>query len=145
MRNVPASILVLLLAVAVSSAGVSWASGFGGSDAPPARIPVPARDFRATVEDQSGVRIVVSQISFDGEVFLFGRIGEGQATVPFEKIKDARFEPAPTAEHRIAFVTLTDGSTTRLQVAHDVPTYGKTSFGTYSIPVDKLRKIEFQH
>ncbi len=133
----------IAVAIGVSFVGVSWANGFGGSDAPPARIPVPARDFRATVEDQSGVRIEVSQITFDGEVFLFGKIGEGQATVPFENIRDVRFEPASTTEERVAFVTLRDGKSTRLNVTHDVPTYGKTVFGTYAIAVEKIRKIEF--
>ena len=132
------------LGLALTAAtATAFANGFGGSDAPPARIPVPAHDHRAMVEDQSGIRVEVSQVSLDGEVFVFGRIGEGQATVPFEKIKDVRFEPTSSAEYRIALIALRDGGTVRLQVKHDVPAYGRTSFGTYSIPIEKIRRIEF--
>jgi hypothetical protein len=133
--------LVGLALMAATTA--AFANGFGGSDAPPARIPVPAREHRAIVEDQSGVRVEVTQVSLDGEVFVFGRIGEGQATVPFDKIKDVRFEPTSTPEFRVALITLRDGGSVRLQVKHDVPAYGRTAFGTYSIAIDKIRRIEF--
>lgn len=123
--------------------GVAFGAGFGGSDAPPARIPVPAREFAATVMDNSGVKMDVTQVSYNGEVFLYGLVGEGQVTVPFESIKSVRFEPSTEANKRIAFIILKDGKDVTIVVDDDVPAYGKTSFGTYSITVDKIKSIDF--
>ena len=134
---------ILMGLALVATTSTALANGFGGSEAPPARIPVPAREHRAIIEDQSGVRIEVTQVSLDGEVFIFGRIGEGQATVPFDKIKEVRFEPTSAQEFRVALVSLRDGGSVRLQVKHDVPAYGRTAFGTYSIIIEKIRRIEF--
>jgi hypothetical protein len=135
------AVAVALLALAVGSVG--WANGFGGSDAPPARIPIPARNFSAVVEDLQGVRVPVTEVTYDGEVFLYGTFGEGQVTVPFEKIKEVRVEPTNEPTKRVAFVILADGSNVQLVIESDTLAYGRTSFGTYSIAVEKVRRIEF--
>lgn len=135
---VPAVVGALALAVAVPV----LATGFGGSDSPGARIPIPARDFAAVVEDQSGIRIEVTQATYNGEVHLYGFMGEGQVTIPFEKIAEVRFEPSQAEGKLVAFVKLKDGSSVSVLVEDDTPAYGKTSFGTYTITVDKIRRIE---
>ena len=135
---------VLPIALGLLVAGSALATGFGGSDAPPARIPVPAHDYTAVVEDQSGTRVSVSQVSYNGEVFVYGMLGEGKATVPFETIREVRFEPSGTEGKLVAFIVLKEGGqSVKLLVDSDVPAYGRTAFGTYSITVDKVRKIEF--
>jgi hypothetical protein len=119
------------------------ATGFG-SDAP-TRIPVPAKVFQATVEDVSGTTVSVTRVSFDGEVSLVGRVGEGQVAIPFEKIHSVRIDVAGEASDRIALVSLRDGSSVRVVVDRDTPCYGDAAWGHYRIEVEKLRKITFAH
>lgn len=138
MRKGPAIVLLLGLL----GTGVVLAAGFGGGDAPPARIPIPAHVYSARVEDQSGVTVDVTEVSYNGEIFLYGTLGEGQVTVPFDNIREVRFEPTDDTTKRVAFVMLKDGATQRIVVDGDVLAYGRTSFGTYSIPIDRLRRIE---
>lgn len=128
----------------VALAGPVLAGGFGSGDSPPARIPVPARDYAAVVQDMSGTRVEVTQVSYNGEVFLYGLVGQGQVTVPFDSIHTVRFEPSTETGQRVAFVTLADGKTVNVVVDADLPAYGKTAWGTYSITVDKIRQIEFK-
>jgi hypothetical protein len=124
------------------AAAPSQANGLTGSDAP-SRIPIPARDFSAIVEDQSGTRLAVSQVTYNGEVFLYGNFGAGQVTVPFESIRDVRFQSSDEVDKRVALVSMLDGQSIRLVVEDDVPAYGKTTFGNYSITVLDLRMIQF--
>ena len=139
-----ASRRLLVLAALVLGVGSAdaLANGFGGSDSPPARIPVPAHDYRAIVEDASGTRVECTQITYDGEVFLYGNYGEGQVTVPFDKVTIARIEPSDTEGKKIAFVTMKDGTTVRFVIDGDTLAYGKTAFGTYSIAIERVRSIE---
>lgn len=133
-------LLVLFFALAlVPSAAV--ASGFGG-DGPPSRIPVPARVFRAVVEDMSGTRVEVTRVTWNGEVFLYGNVGDAQVTVPFEKIAEIRIEPTEKDGHKVAFARLTDGTTVRMIVEDDLLCYGATTYGNYQITVDHIRRIE---
>jgi hypothetical protein len=119
------------------------ANGFGASGAPPGRIPIPARDYRATVVDNADVSVEVTQVTYNGEVYLYGQLGEGKVTVPFDTIRQVLVEPANEVGKKVAFVTLNDGTSVRILVEDDVPAYGRTSFGTYSITLDKVRRIEF--
>jgi len=50
------------------------AGGFTGADAP-SRIPIPAREFSATFEDTGGTSVSGSRVTFNGEVFVYGRYG----------------------------------------------------------------------
>lgn len=136
--------LVAFVALGLGLGAVpALANGFGFGDAPPSRIPIPARSFAAVVEDQSGVKVSVTDVTYNGEVFLYGLLGEAQVTIPFEKIREVRIEPTNTVTKRIAFIVLDDGSNVQVVVESDTPTYGRTTFGTYSIPVEKVRRIEF--
>ncbi len=131
------------LGLALGAVGPALANGFGMGDAPPSRIPIPAKSFAAVVEDQSGVRVSVTDVTYNGEVFLYGTFGEAQVTIPFDRIREVRIEPTNTVTKRVAFVVLADGTNVQVIVESDTPTYGRTSFGTYSIPVEKVRRIEF--
>lgn len=137
MRRTAVVVLFALLATR------AFATGFGGSDAPPARIPVPAHEFAATVMDNSGVKVDVTQVSYNGEVFVYGLVGEGQVTVPFEAMASVRFEPSTEANKRVAFIVMRDGTSVNVVVDDDIPAYGRTSYGTYSITTDKIKVIEF--
>ena len=139
MRTRPLLLLVPLLA----APALAWATGFG-SDAPPSRIPIPARDFSATVEDHGGVSMKVDRVSYNGEVFLYGEIGAAQVTIPFEKLTTVEFLPDPAEDKRKATATMKDGQSISMLVDDDTLCYGKTQFGNYSIEVEDLRRITFQ-
>lgn len=134
---------VALLALLLGGPLVAWATGFG-SDAPPSRIPIPARDFSATVEDHGGTQMQVDRVSYNGEVFLYGQIGAAQVTVPFEKITMVTFAPHDTKDKRAATATTKDGQQITVLVDDDTLCYGKTKFGNYSIEVKDLRRIQFK-
>lgn len=140
-------LLALLVVAGLGGSGLSpaWATGFGGTDAP-SRIPVPARVFSAQVEDLSGTTVDVTRVSFDGEVYLYGQVGEGTVAIPFENLDEVRIEPLRgDGAHRLAYATLRDGGKVKVQVEHDVPCYGDTSYGHYRIEVDRIRRIVFRH
>lgn len=120
----------------------SFATGVFGGDAP-SRIPTPARSFAATFEDVGGTAVEVSsQATFNGEVFLYGRFGAGQVTVPFERIREVRIEKASDPLKRMAVVTLVDGSDpVRVELEDDTAWYGRTRFGNYKIEVRDLRAV----
>lgn len=146
---VRASWVPVLLLTGAASIGAAHATGFGGSDAP-TRIPVPARVFRATVEDVAGTIVEVSRVTFDGEVHVVGKVGEGQAAVHFERIAELTVEPTGDDGTRLVFVKLRepgpDGSDrVKVVVEHDVPCYAEASFGNYRIDVDRIRRVTFHH
>lgn len=125
---------LLLLLAAPASAGLF------GSDAP-GRIPVPARPFRAEVEDVGGVVLSIDRVTFDGEVFLYGRIGAAQVTVPFERVAEATFSAGADEDHRAVTVTDRDGGSISLVVESDLPIQGRTSFGNYRIEASDVRTL----
>lgn len=133
----------ILLALVCTLPVLAWATGFG-SDAPPSRIPIPARDFSATIEDVGGTTMEVDRISYNGEVFLYGQIGAAQVTIPFEKIATITVAPHEKEDHRAATATTRDGQTITVLVDDDTLCYGRTKFGNYSIEVEDLRKITFK-
>jgi hypothetical protein len=137
------SLFAWALATALLSAGGSaHATGFGGSDAP-TRIPVPAEIWQAEVEDLSGTVTRVSRITFNGEVFAYGKHGDATASVPFDRIREVRVEPTSRQDERLLFITLRDGGTVKLLVEDDVPCYAEAPFGYLKLDVGKLRRIVF--
>lgn len=132
----------LLLCVALTVPVAAFATGFGGDD-PPTRIPVPAKIHAATVEDISGAAVEVTRISYNGEVNLYGLVGEGQVAIPFERIAEVRIELTDRKDKRIAFTKLRDGTSVKVIVDDDVPCYGEAAFGFYKIEISKVRRIRF--
>jgi hypothetical protein len=134
-RLAPLALLVLLVPVAL-------ATGIGGPEAP-TRIPIPARDVTATVEDKGGMKVLLTRFSFNGEVFLYGTVGDGQVTVPFEKITGAVVKPSKTPKKMDVVATLKDGSSVTLVADDDLLVYGQTPYGYYQIKTEDLRGIAF--
>ncbi len=130
------------LLVALLTPTAVHATGFGG-DAPPTRIPVPAKVVSAVVEDQGGTLVKVERISLDGEVYVHGTHGEGQVAIPFDKIAEVRIEPSPKAGKIVAFVKMREGESIAVTIDDDTPCWGKTTYGNYKIEISKVRRIEF--
>lgn len=136
-RSAAALVAAAALTLAIP---VALATGFGG-DSPPARIPVPAKVYTATVEDRGGTQLTVSRVSYNGEIFLYGNFGAAQVTVPFDSIREAVFEDGGGDGKRTAVVTANDGQTLKIVVDDDILCYGRTEFGNYQIEVRDLRRI----
>jgi hypothetical protein len=129
----------LLLTVLVSVPVL--ATGIMGSDAP-SRIPVPAKVFSATFEDVGGTSVPARRVTMNGEVFVYGRYGSGQVTIPFERIAEVRISTAPDPLKRTATVTLVDGSPpVRVVVDDDTAWFGRATFGNYKIEMRDIRAI----
>ncbi len=144
-RLAPAAAWLLLAPLCFG--GIALANGMGG-DSPPARIPIPAKVFAATFEDKTGVIVKASRVTFNGEVFVYGTLGEAQVTVPFEKIDHVRFTPAAATEKVTATAVLKAGpgaeqAEVSLILPDDSPWYGETTFGNYQIEVRQLKRISF--
>lgn len=130
-----------MLALLLMGASPAMA-GLFGSDAP-GRIPVPARDIEAKVEDTSGVVTPLTKVTFDGEIYLFGNLGKAQVTVHFDDIDQVRFEAGPDDDWRTAVVKTKAGEEIRVQVEVDRPVFGRAHFGNYRIEVEDIAVIEF--
>jgi hypothetical protein len=132
----------LVLATALAALALS-PPALGGlfGDGPPGRIPVPARVFRAEVEDRGGTVLRITRVTFDGEVYLFGTIGAAEVTVPFERFTEARFQDGPGEEHRTVVLTDVDGQEVRLVIEADRPIQGATTFGNYRIEAADVRRF----
>ncbi|TVQ93614.1 MAG: hypothetical protein EA397_04010 [Deltaproteobacteria bacterium] len=141
MRRWVGSIAVVALGLVALGAAPGLASGFMGTDAP-SRIPVPARVFSATFEDVGGVEVTGRRVTFDGEVFVHGRLGEGQVTVPFEQIREVRFEGAEQNNRRIAVIHLhSQTDPVRVVIKDDAPWFARARFGNYKIESRDLRLV----
>lgn len=132
----------ILLALALVLGSTAIAGGIMGGDAP-SRIPIPAKEFTATVEDTSGTVVNVSRVTFNGEVFVYGTLGEAQVTIPFERITEVRVEPHPDKDKVTVMARLKDADPVTIVTEHDLPCFGATSFGNYKIEVEKVRRIAF--
>jgi hypothetical protein len=126
--------LLLLLSAAPALAGLF------GNDAP-ARIPVPAREFRLRVEDSGGTVLEVGQGTFDGEVFVYGTVGLAQVTVPFERLARLEVLPGPDEDHALARVSTREGEVVTLTVESDTPVWGRATFGNYRIEIGQVRSL----
>ncbi len=134
--------LVLVGSVALMTVGgaTALAGGITGTDAP-ARVPVPAAEFTATISDSAGVDVTLTRVTYNGEVFFYGALGAGSVTVPFRNVDTVRFEPSQAQGKVVLFATLKDGHTARILVDDDLPLYGVAAFGNYSIESKDLRSI----
>ena len=115
-------------------------AGLFGNDAP-GRIPIPAKEISATVEDEAGVQVQLTRFSFDGEVYFFGNLGKAQVTVPFDEVATARFDDTGDEDWVDVTVTTRAGDEVTIRVESDRPCYGKTHFGNYRIEAADLRTV----
>lgn len=127
------SLLLLLLCPLV------MAMGLGDSNAP-TRIPEPQSNYRGLVVDQDGTRVELTQLAIDGQTFVLGGLGQGQAAVPFDKVK--LVELANREGELKAKVTLDQGAPVELVLDGLLKVTGRTSFGNFRIPLSEVRSIE---
>ena len=115
------------------------AMGFGDGQAP-TRIPEPQANYRVLLVDQEGGRVELTEFSVDGQTFMMGGLGQGQAAVPMDKIKAV--EIANQGGKLKARIILTQGEPVELVLDGNLKATGRTSFGNYRIPLAEVRRVE---
>jgi len=131
-RFAPVALLLVILPLLL-------AMGTGGSEGP-VTIPEPSSDFRARLTDQEGMVVELSQVAVQGQVFVLGRLGQGEAAVPFDKIRTLTV----TNQGRFmkVVVQLKDGRRVTVMVKPGLTLTGRTSFGNYRIPFSEISRLE---
>ena len=132
---------VARLALIIVGLSVSLEAGAGLFDSIPSRIPIPARIWKGEVVDHGGVVVPLERLSFEGEVFLYGKVGAGQVTVPFTLIQSVTFRAGSEKRTRAAHVTTTLGEEVVVTVEEDVRLYGRTRYGTYAIELADVERL----
>ncbi|MFH1034852.1 MAG: hypothetical protein V1806_10140 [Pseudomonadota bacterium] len=126
---------ILLLCPLLMAMGLSDGSG-------PTRIPEPQADYQVVLVDQQGMRVELSQFAIDGQSFVLGSVGQGQAAVPFEKVR--ALELSKQDGQLQAKVILREGEPVRLGVSEALKATGKTSYGNFRIPLGEVGRVEFK-
>lgn len=106
------------------------------------KIPVPEKNFAATIVDSEGITTKVTQISFDGRTYLSGQRGNTTVTVPFEKISTVQVGKAEEEKKVSAFITLKAGGTVNVIVDGKLPCYGSADFGNVQVEFKDIKKVE---
>jgi hypothetical protein len=113
-----------------------------GGTAPVDKIPAPDKNFKARVVDSQGLETALSRVSYEGKVFLVGKLGSATVTIPFEKISQLRFQNGEGNEALVK-VSLRDQKSMEIKVAKHAKFYGQAEFGTFQIEMKDLRSINF--
>jgi hypothetical protein len=127
----PGFIIIVLLPILLGMGS----SGTGT----PGKIPVPAKKFMGMAIDQKDVATEVREISIEGETYLTGKQGEGTFTIGFENIEFVNF--LMSDGKLIGHVKLKDGKTIQIELTKKNLLYGKTSYGTFQIPLGDLKML----
>ena len=106
----------------------------------PGEIPVPDQEVSASITDNEGLTLNLTQFSINGQAYLTGKLGAGRVAMPLSQVRVIHLsaEPKGTA----AKVEMTDRSQLNLFMDKGTMVYGKIKFGTYQISVEHLKKIE---
>ena len=118
--------------------------GLGGQ-APVEKVPVPEKNFNARIVDREGVQTSLSQVNFEGKVFLVGKRGDATVTIPFEKISSLDITVTGQQGNEVLYVVSLRGKEkTEIKVDKISKFYGKADFGTFQIESKDLKSISFQ-
>lgn len=128
-----------MLAVTLLSVGLLGMGGMGGTR----DSGVPARDFRATLVDVDGTRMTVERLTAGGDTSVEGELGRGRLRIPFDNVKEIRFERVAGDRDRVrAEVVLREGDPVTVTTRGSTTFYGQTPGGAYQIRARDLRSIE---
>lgn len=110
--------------------------------APAEKIPIPAKNYRATFVDQMDVMTECTHISIEGSTFLEGKRGEGNYTISFDNIDQVLFRL--NLERLTAIVKLHSGGTNELILNKNHRAFGRTTYGTFQIRLMDLKKLTIE-
>ena len=133
-KKIPLSLAMLLVLIPLL-----MAMGTGDSEGP-TRIPEPQFNYRVLLTDQMGTRVELTQFSIEGQSFVMGEVGKGEAAVPFAKVKEVTF--ANQGDMILAKLNAAGETMVELLVKPSLKATGKANFGNYSIPLGEVSRIE---
>jgi sporulation protein YlmC with PRC-barrel domain len=136
MKRYLSLITVLLLSLFIMGMG-----DLGGK--PEGSIPMPDKDFKATIVDINSVETVCNFVSINGKDFIKGKRGAATVTIPFENIKAVSISLSGDERDVNVELSLIEGKLVKLKVDGNSDVFGKTDFGTVKIKVREISKITF--
>jgi hypothetical protein len=115
--------------------------GMGKLDQPekPGEIPVPDKEVSASITDNDGVTLNLSQFSINGQTSLTGKLGAGRVTMSLSQIKVIFLSNGPKG--LTAKVELIDQGQMTLFLEKGAMVSGRIKVGTYQVSLDQLKKI----
>ena len=100
--------------------------------------PVTDSPFDATIMDASKSEVMLLSVTIDGKTSFNGFMGKGRVQIPFENISRIDFKDD------IACISMRNtGDLCNLKIKGISKIYGKTTFGTYQIPLKDVVWIVF--
>ncbi len=111
--------------------------GLGGSAS--IRVPEPARNYAATITDQSDISTRVEKFSMDGRTSISGKLGDGHISISFDKISSIGFVLQDKTLR--AEVLLKEGNTIHVVVDKGTACYGTLVYGEFKIAMEDIRSI----
>jgi hypothetical protein len=129
--------------VLIASLFILLGMGDLGSQAPVGKIPEPQKNFAVQVVDRLDVQTSLTHFSQEGKVFLEGKRGRANVTIPFEKISQIQFSNLKEVGISVK-VILRNRETIELQMNKQGKFYGMAQFGTFEIEAKDLKSIRFQ-
>lgn len=122
---------------------IPFIMGMGaGSGNITSNIPIPDKNFSATIVDSEDVTTKVSRITFDGKTYLAGIRGNTVVTIPFEKIDSIKVEKSEGNKKVKAIVTLKGDGTLNMTVEGKTPCYGSADFGNVRIEFKDIKILD---
>lgn len=103
------------------------------------RVPEPARNYSASIMDQSDTSTRVEKLSFEGQTAISGKLGSGHVSIDFDKIVSMSFILHNNTLR--ADVLLKDDKTISVVVDKEMVCYGNLSWGGFKIAVADIRSI----
>jgi len=94
---------------------------------------------RWTVTDEKGVAVLLEDIRIGGEAYLAGTLGEGEVCAPLQNILGFTMQGA--GQTCCVTVTISAGEEITLAVDGTTPVSGKSCFGVYTIPLEKVSSL----
>ena len=135
MKGFAVSMAILFTALVLTGMGE-----LGGG--PEGTVPETKENVTARVFDRSGAAVELSQFSMDGNVFVMGRLGDGEVTVFFKELRQVDFNQV-AGEYIPAKLQLDSGKALDLKIRKRAVFYGSTGFGAYQIRAKDIQRIEF--
>jgi len=135
MKWFAASMAILFTALLLTGMG-----GLGGE--PDGKVPETTENVNARVFDRSGAVADLSRFSMDGNIFLMGKLGDGDISVFFKDLRAIDFDQV-TGEYIPAKLQLDSGKALDLKIRKRAVFYGSTGFGAYQIRARDIKRIEF--
>lgn len=106
---------------------------------------LPASNFSALIEDNQSVQTFVSQLNWNGKLYIEAQHGSSKITIPFEKIQSLQItdKATTTPESNLAVVVLKNQTSLEIALDRKSKLYGMAEFGQIEIVVNVLRQVTF--